>query len=187
MQNIFIISGPSGAGQDSVIEGLKNIFSIEVVMTSTTRPKRDGESEGNPYYFTDKEHFEKNILEGKFLEYAKTYNDQYYGVTHDEIKRVAESGKIGIWKMDWRGVETAKKLDPSLTAILVTAPLSVLESRIRRRDNPSETFITERMQYTKEFLNHTYLYDFTIENEEGKLEQTIERVASLIKERIQKQ
>lgn len=181
MKNIFIISGPSGAGQDSVIEGLKNIFSIEVVMTSTTRPKRDGESEGNPYYFIEKERFEKNIREGKFLEHAKTYNDQYYGVTHDEIKRVAESGRIGIWKMDWRGVETAKKIDPNVPAILITAPLSVLESRIRRRDNPSETFIAERMQYTKEFLNHTYLYDFIIENEEGKLDQTIEHVAAIIK------
>lgn len=180
MKNIFIISGPSGAGQDSVIEGLKNLFPIEVVMTSTTRPKRDGESEGNPYYFTGKEQFEKNIREGKFLEYAKTYNDQYYGVTHDEIKRVVESGKIGIWKMDWRGVETAKKLNPSSIAILITAPLSVLESRIRKRDNPSETFIKERMQYTEEFLQHTYLYDYQVENEEGKLNETIAQVKAII-------
>lgn len=153
-------------------------------MTSTTRPKRDGESEGNPYYFTNKDDFEKNVREGRFLEYAKTYNDQYYGVTHDEIKRVAESGKIGIWKIDWRGVETAKKLDSSLIAILITAPLSVLESRIRKRDNPSETFVAERMQYTKEFLHHTHLYDYQVENEEGKLDKTVAEVKAIIERHL---
>ena len=181
MKNIFIISGPSGSGQDSIIEGLRKKLPVELVMTSTTRQKRDGESEGNPYYFISSETFEKNIDEGKFLEHAKTYNEQYYGVTHEEIKRVSESGKIGIWKMDWRGVETAKKLFPTLSAFLITAPLSVLESRIRRRDNPGETFIRERMEYTKEFLKHTHLYDFVIENEEDGLEQAVEQVYQIIK------
>ncbi|MEI8096808.1 MAG: guanylate kinase [Candidatus Moraniibacteriota bacterium] len=180
MKNIFIISGPSGSGQDSIIEGLQKKIPIELVMTSTTRQKRDGESEGNPYHFISLELFEKNIKEGKFLEYAKTYNEQYYGVTYEEIKRVAESRKFGVWKMDWRGVETAKKIFPTIIAFLVTAPLDILESRIRRRDNPKEAFIQERMEYTKEFLNHTHLYDYVIKNEEGKLEQAIEQVFQII-------
>ena len=37
---LFIISGPSGAGEDSIIEGLKELFSIERVVTTTTREKR---------------------------------------------------------------------------------------------------------------------------------------------------
>jgi guanylate kinase len=61
MKNIFIISGPSGAGQDSVIHGLGEMLPLEVVMTSTTRLKRQGESDGNPYYFIDAENFENAI------------------------------------------------------------------------------------------------------------------------------
>ena len=48
---IFIITGPSGAGEDSVIEGLHEYFDISRIITTVTRPKRDGESDGNPYYF----------------------------------------------------------------------------------------------------------------------------------------
>lgn len=182
MENIFIISGPSGAGQDSLIEALKEGLPLEVIITSTTRLKRKGESDGFPYYFLDKETFEKKMEGNLFLEYAKTYNGEYYGVTKEEISRVAHSGKIGIWKMDWKGVMTAKKIFPSIIAILITAPLPILEARIRRRDNPSEIFIRERMEYTKEFLNHTDLYDYIIENEEGKLEEAKEKIAKIIKE-----
>ena len=66
--NIFIISGPSGSGQDSVVEGLKKYLNIERVVTSTTRSMRAGESQGNPYYFVSQEEFEKKIQE------AKNYN-----------------------------------------------------------------------------------------------------------------
>ncbi|PIR95197.1 guanylate kinase, partial [Candidatus Falkowbacteria bacterium CG10_big_fil_rev_8_21_14_0_10_37_6] len=51
MQKIFIISGPSGAGEDSVIDGLKKLLPIERVITTTTRAMRKNESQGNPYYF----------------------------------------------------------------------------------------------------------------------------------------
>lgn len=155
-------------------------------MTSTTRPMRTGESEGNPYNFVSQETFEAGIHDEAFLEHAKTYNGQYYGVTHAEMQRVSTSGKIGVWKMDWRGVETAKKKFPTILAILITAPLSVLETRIRNRDNPSEEFIRERMNYTREFLKHTSLYDFVVENEEGKLDATIERVKTIIESHLEK-
>ncbi len=184
MKNIFIISGPSGAGQDSVIDGLKKLLPIEVVVTSTTRPKRSGEREGNPYYFVPFDQFEHDIRSGKFLEYAQTYNDQYYGVTHEEIQRVEKSGRIGIWKMDWRGTETAKRIFPDIISILISAPLSVLETRIRKRDNPSEEFMRSRMKYTQEFFQHLDIYDYQIENEEGKLDKTITQVKTIIEERL---
>ena len=51
MKNVFIISGPSGSGQDSIIESLALLLPLKRVITTTTRPKRDTESEGNPYHF----------------------------------------------------------------------------------------------------------------------------------------
>lgn len=181
-KNLFIISGPSGVGEDSVIDGLEKRFPIERVVTTTSRTMRPGDSDGHPYYFISRSDFEQGITEGKFFEWAKQYNDNLYGVTHEEIRRVAESGRIGIWKIDYQGVITAKKLFPGIIAIMLTAPLPILESRIRKRDTVTEAFIRERMEYTKEWLKHTDIYDYTIENEEGKLEQTIEKVAGLIEE-----
>lgn len=179
--NIFIISGPSGAGEDSIIDGLKNLLPVERVITTTTRQMRTGEKPGQPYYFISQSEFSKKITEKKFLEFAKEYNDNYYGVTFDEMARIKQSGKIGIWKIEYKGVMTAKKLMPEIIAIFINAPLDILEKRIRRRDNVTEKFIQERLRYTREWLKHLDIYDYVVENEEGKLDQTINRVADIIK------
>ncbi len=174
---LFIISGPSGSGQDSVIEGLAKLLPIERVITTTTRPMRLGESDGHPYHFVSKEAFERGLKENIFLEHARHYGGEYYGVTRDEVERVRKSGKIGIWKVDWQGVTNIKRLFPDTRAILITAPLDVLEKRLRRRDpGRSETSLRERMAYSKEYLDHANLYDFVVENRDGKLDETIQEV-----------
>lgn len=179
---LFIISGPSGSGQDSVIEGLAELIPIERVITTTTRPMRPGESEGHPYHFISQEFFERELKAGAFLEYARHYGGEYYGVTRTEVDRVRESGKIGIWKVDWQGVANIKKFFPDIRAILVTAPLEVLEQRLRRRDpDRSEASLRERMDYSREYLNHSDLYDFIVENRDGALEETIQEVFHVIK------
>jgi len=179
--NLFIISGPSGSGQDSVIEGLKKILPIERVITTTTRPMRPTEKRGQPYYFISRDKFIKKIKEKKFLEYAKEYNDNYYGVTHKEIGRIKRSDKIGIWKIEYKGVMTAKKLMPEIIAICINAPLKILAQRIKKRDNASEEFIKTRLEYTKEWLKHLDVYDYIVINQEGKLEETVKKVANIIK------
>lgn len=178
--NLFIVSGPSGAGEDSIIEGLKMTMLIERVITTTTREMRPGESEENPYYFTSNDEFVKGVEDGNFVEYAKEYNDNYYGVTKDELKRVQSSDKIGIWKIEYKGVITAKKIFPGIKAILINAPLETLARRIRMRDDASEEFVKERMRYTEEWLKHTDIYDYIINNTDGNLDKSIDELKSVI-------
>lgn len=182
MQNVFIISGPSGAGEDSIIEGLAESFPLGRAITTTTRLPRPGESEGHPYYFLSLEEFQKKIESGDFAEYAKQYNGNLYGITKQEFDRITRSGKIVLWKIDYQGVETAKRLFPDIIAILITAPLNILEERIRRRDHPSEEFLRERMAYSEEWLKHTNIYDYVVENEEGKLDEAIQKVRTIIRQ-----
>lgn len=179
-KNIFIISGPSGAGEDSIINGLEQFFPIERAITTSTRAPREGESQGHPYYFISKEIFRQKISDGDFAEYAEQYNGNLYGVTQDELSRLMCSGKIGVWKIDYQGVATAKKLFPEIIAIMISAPLDILEERIRKRDNPSEAFIRERMVYSEEWLKHTDIYDYVIENKQGKLDRAIETARDII-------
>lgn len=179
---LFIISGPSGAGEDSIIQGLKKLLPIEKVVTTTTREKRDGEVDGNPdaYYFISKEEFQKGIIEDRFFEYAREYNDQFYGVTKKEIKRVVNSGRIGIWKIEYKGVMTIKKLMPEVVSILITVPsLEILRQRILKR-GASEEFVRERMDYTKEWLKHKDIYDYEVVNYENKLDEAVENVKEII-------
>lgn len=177
---VLIISGPSGAGEDSIIEKLDKKISIERVITTTTREMRPGESAGKPYFFISKEEFLQKVAEGKFFEYAQEYNGQYYGVTFEELKRVQESGKVGIWKIEYKGVIKAKELIPNIIAIFVNAPLEVLESRIRRRDQVDEDYVIERMNYTKEWLKYRDIYDYEVENVEGKLDESVTKVVDIV-------
>lgn len=183
-RSLFIISGPSGSGQDSVIEGLAKVFPLERVITSTTRKPREGESEGKPYYFLPHDVFKRKISEGKFIEWAQEYNDELYGVTKEELERVAASGAIGIWKIEWKGVATAKRLFPGIVAILISAPLESIETRLRKRDDPTEEYLAQRMAYTREWMNHTDIYDHTIENADGELEKAVSETAEIIRNHI---
>ena len=132
-----------------------------------------------------KKEFQKKIADGNLAEYAQQYNGNYYGVTFDELERVRNSGKIGIWKIEYKGVKTVKSKYPEIIAIFINAPsLEVLENRIRRRDNVSNEYIEERTKYTKEWMRHTDIYDYTVINEEGKLDEAIEKVAKIIKNHI---
>lgn len=179
---LIIISGPSGSGEDSIIEGIAKRMHIERVITTTTRDKRHGERDGHPYYFISKDAFTSGIEKGEFFEYAQHYNDNYYGVTFQEIKRVEHSGKVGIWKIDYKGVMKAKELMPDIVAIFINAPLEILEARLRKRDTVTDEYIAERMAYTKEWLEHTGMYDFTVINEEGRLSETIDKVEAIIRD-----
>lgn len=180
--NLFILSGPSGVGEDSVIEELSKTLPLERVITTTTRKPRENESQGNPYYFISKQNFEEKIQQGKLVEYAQEYNDNYYGVTREEIDRVQNLPKIGIWKIEYKGVMTAKKIFPHIIAIfLIVSDLNILEARIRRRyDKVSDAYIQERMEYTKEWLRHTDIYDYTVYNEENQLEKAVQEVKRII-------
>lgn len=183
MSNIFIISGPSGAGEDSVIEGLKKILPVEKIITSTTRKMREGEIHGVNYYFISKEDFKEKIKKDELAEWAQEYNNNFYGVTKEELARVENSGKIGLWKIEYKGVITAKNKFPEIKSIYIAPPsLEILRQRIIRRDpSVSEEYLNERMEYTREWMKHEDIYDYKVVNEEGKLEETIQKVTEIIK------
>lgn len=178
---LFIVSGPSGAGEDSIIDGLSERLPIERVITTTTRTPRPGESSGNPYYFVSREEFERRKDLGGFVEWAEEYNGNYYGVSREELERVVATGRIGIWKIEWKGVMTAKRLFPGIVAIFVSAPLPSIETRIRKRDSASDEYVAERMAYTEEWMRHTDIYDYTVENRDGELEKAVSEAEKIIR------
>ncbi|MBP7811374.1 MAG: hypothetical protein KA054_00830 [Candidatus Moranbacteria bacterium] len=183
--HIFIISGPTGSGKDSLIERLGRRLPLERIITTTTRAKRPDESEGNPYYFLSEEAFNSSIRKGIFVEHSVNENGAAYGVTSTELNRVSnQKHRIGIWQADWKGVQSIKQLFPDIPAIFISSTLDVLEQRIRSRDAfKDEAYFLERMNYTKEWLQHTDIYDYVVKNEQGKLEQAVSDVENIIRTR----
>lgn len=180
--NLVIISGPSGAGEDSVINGLiERGHPIERVVTTVTREIRTGESEGNPYYFVSAHAFDAMIANNEIAEWALVYGNKY-GVTKRELQRVqGMSNKVGIWKIEWHGVKMAKTLIPDVLAIMISVPsIDELIERSVKRGREGEDVINARVDFTKEWLEHKDLYDFEVTNENGKLKETIDQVEKIL-------
>lgn len=179
---LFVVYGPSGSGQDSVVEGIARRLPVERVITTTTRGMRRGESQQRPYWFVSRVEFEKAIQSDSLIEWAKTYNDEFYGVTRDEIERVTSSGKIGVWKVDWKGAKSIRTLFPQIPIIFITAPIESIRQRILRRDNPDDSYFKERMAYIEDLLARPDLvYDYTIENRDGELEKAVDQAEAIIR------
>ena len=143
---------------------------------------REGEGEGNPYYFVTIDQFEDKIRKREMVEWAKQYNDNLYGVTKAELERVNALPGIGMWKIEYQGVMAARKLYPEIRSIFIMAEsLDMLEARIRARGSVSDEFVRTRMEYTKEWLRHEDIYDYKVINHQGKLDDAIKEVVAILK------
>ena len=68
---LLVVSGPSGAGKDTVVSRMMEKHpELEISVSATTRPAREGEEDGVHYFFLDKAQFEQKITRGEMLEYV---------------------------------------------------------------------------------------------------------------------
>lgn len=176
---IFVISGPSGAGEDSILERLKEKIDFIKPVTTTTREIRPGEIDGKTYYFISKEKFKEMIARGEFLEYAEEDRGNFYGVTKKEIERAKESGKIVFWKIEYKGVVYVKDIFPEIPAIMIYAPMNVLKERLIKRGESKE-MIEARMEYAKGWEENKEVFDYVVENEQGKLDEAVKKVFEIV-------
>ncbi len=179
---LILISGPSGAGEDSVIDAIIKHFNAARIVTVVTRKKRKNETEGKDYYFTTPADFKKRMRKDEFIEWARVYDD-YRGATHMELERLFSQDKSIIWKMDWQGVGTVKKLFPESLGIVITPPhkdVAILTERLKKRGEDSWEEIKKREVFSAAWMEHLDVYDHIIENKEGKLQETIDNALHII-------
>lgn len=89
MGKIFYVMGKSACGKDTVYKELlkQKDIPLRTVVLYTTRPIRDGETEGVEYHFTDKETLCRMLKENKVIEvrtYQTVYGDWSYFTAADE-------------------------------------------------------------------------------------------------------
>ncbi|MCG8533360.1 MAG: 50S ribosome-binding GTPase, partial [Desulfovibrionales bacterium] len=89
---LFVISAPSGAGKTTLIQKVRNNFpSLSYSVSHTTRAPRNGEKEGQDYFFVDVPAFESLIEDGQMLEWAKVH-DNFYGTSRAFVTHTLEGG-----------------------------------------------------------------------------------------------
>jgi guanylate kinase len=178
---LLVISGPSGAGKDSVIQDLlKAQPNLHFVVTATSRPPRDGEVNGVDYIFTTKEDFEQMISNNELIEYAWVYQ-QYKGVPKKHVLEALASGKDVIMRLDVQGAEKVRSLFPEAVLIFLT-PASTEEwlARLRHRGTDSEKDLTIRIETVKEELKKLDLFDYIVINAEPDVDQAVQDIQTII-------
>jgi guanylate kinase len=177
--NVFVISAPSGTGKSTLtsrlvqsLEGL--IFSI----STTTRPPREGEVEGQDYFFVDREAFDRTIAESGFLEWVEVY-DNRYGTGRDWILQQLAKGVDVLLDIETTGALAVKERMPDAIMIFILPPSAAeLERRLRSRGKDSEEQIEMRLKYARHELELFPEYDHLIVNDD--LEAAYRQLESVV-------
>lgn len=182
MGKLFIVTGPSGAGKDSVINAVKEQgLAFGQVVTTSTRQMRQTEQEGNPYYFLTREQFEAVVQRGDMVEWAEVYGN-LYGCSKQEVEQKLAAYDVVIVKVDPQGARSYKKLMPEAKTIFIMPPsYEYLEKRLINRETDTPTVIKQRLATAQRELENLLDWDYLVVNEEGKLDEAAEEVVDIIK------
>jgi guanylate kinase len=183
---LIVISGPSGVGKDSVLQGLKaRNLKLHFVVTTTNRPARPGEGEGVDYFFVSTDEFIAMIEADELIEYAQVYND-YKGVPKDQLRDAFESGRDVIMRVDVQGASTLRQKYPGAVLIYLTASEADLLSRLKARGADNVDALRLRVAMGRKEFNRLPDFDYMVENAEGELDETIDSIVSIIHAEHQK-
>ncbi len=163
---VFIISGPSGSGKDTV---LKKVFErlpdIEFSISSITRPMRAGEIEGEKYNFISRERFEEMIANDELLEH-NTFVGNYYGTPKAPVINCIENGKDMLIEVDVNGAAQIRQKMPDAVSIFIMPPsLEVLKKRLYGRGTDSEDVIKKRINEALQEIARATEYDYIVVND----------------------
>lgn len=182
MSKLIIVTGPSGAGKDSVINKVKELgLAFGQVTTTSTREMRSTEQEGTPYYFLNREQFQAKVAANEMIEWAEVYGN-LYGSTKQEVDSKLANNDSVIVKVDPQGARSYKALKPDAITIFIMPPsYEYLQKRLINRETDTPTVIKQRLATAQRELENLLDWDYLVVNEEGKLQEAAEEVISIIK------
>jgi guanylate kinase len=180
-RQLFVLSGPSGVGKNTVADRLCERGAAVRAVTATTREPKPGEEDGVDYHFVGEERFERWIDEGRLLEHT-TYVGNYYGTPVASVNRASESGLPVMLVIDVDGGLQIKERWPEVTLIFLEPPSEQeLRRRLRERGRDEQGDIRRRIQRAREEMEYAEQYDYRVVND--KLERAVDRVQEIMAER----
>ena len=165
--SLILISAPSGAGKTSLVKSALDVDTeIVVCVSHTTRAMRNGERNGENYYFVEDAEFDRMIAAGAFLEHADVFGKRY-GSSRHEVDRCRADGKDVILEIDWQGADQVRGMLADAVSIFILPPsIAELEKRLRGRGQDSADAIQRRLAEAKADMAQAARYDYLIVNDD---------------------
>jgi guanylate kinase len=165
--SLFMVVAPSGAGKSTLVNALlAQEPSLQLSISTTTRPPRPGETHGKQYYFTDAEDFVARAAQGEFLEWAEVHGN-YYGTSRIMVEQQMQAGTDILLEIDWQGARQVRKQFPQAAGIFILPPsIDALEERLNKRGQDEPHVITRRLLAAGGEIAHAPEFEYVIINEE---------------------
>ncbi len=177
---VFVISGPSGAGKDTVIQRLLPLVDIDTVVTMTTRKPRPNETDGVHYRFVSEEEFQMLLARGDLLEHAFVHGN-WYGVPADSVRESLAHGRNVLIKVDPQGARNIKRLMPDAVFIFIRpSSLDELRDRLQKRASESAEEMALRMRNAVQELGEQVWFDYVVDNPDGQIDLALQALAAII-------
>jgi guanylate kinase len=165
---LIVIVAPSGTGKSSLLKKLRSEFAfIKWSVSHTTRSPRDGEKDGEDYFFISREEFLEGISQHKFIEWAHVH-ENYYGTSNEFLHLGLTRGETLLFDLDVQGADHLVKHYPSNTKVIFIAPPSIseLEDRLRKRGTEAEKSLQLRLGNAFKELAKKNDYDYLVINDD---------------------
>ena len=177
---IILLAGSSSCGKNTIIKELiKTNDNLKYIHTFTSREKRVGESDGNPYFFISKEEFQNKIKSNDFYEHELIHNN-FYGVEKAYCQKLLKDGNHLIKDIGVIGTFSLKEQlkDDFVETIFLYVDKKTLKKRLINRGDKLEDIKIRLKRFKFEEANISK-FNFLIKN--YNLNQTVMIIDKLIK------
>jgi guanylate kinase len=176
---LIVLSGPSGAGKNSVMNAVfPTIPNLRYSVSVTTRPPRAGEVHAVDYFFCSEEEFDQMLQDDLLLESA-TFVGYRYGTPKQFVLEQIEAGNAVIMDIDIQGAAQIRSKMPEAVLVFLLPPTpEELSKRLRLRGSDSEEVIRRRLAKSRDEVKHIVDYDYFIVNDD--LNRAAEQLRQII-------